>query len=658
MDEASWLEARGADVVIAQWQRSRGHRGMFLSDDVSTQIGTMALVPQVVRAVTVPVIAAGGIADAAGVRAAMALGAAGVQIGTAYLLCPEASTSPLHRAALAGARARTTAVTNVFTGRPARGIVNRIVREIGPMSADAPAFPMAAAAVAALRAHAERAGRDDFTPLWAGQNASGCREVPATALTRTWPRHSRPEPGATAPYNPPMRRAVSIVVIVLGLAVCVAAAQDDTRITPGEFVVEHPTLINLGFEWHVSGDANRNATVEVSFRKAGEASWRQGMPLLRLHGEQVFWRNIFDLTVPNMFAGSILDLEPGTAYEARFVLSDPDGVAGTGRWRDEDRDRPDAAGADAGGGRHGVSTYPVKWRGPKEEPAFESIMCAYNYYCGAGDTAPGGRPRVKPGDTILVHAGTYAYHYEFYANNTTINATTTFEGTAYLTADGTPERPIAIKAAGDGEVVLDGRGNFALFNVKAADYTYFEGITFRNTSIAIWAGTQAIAGAKGLTVKRCRFEDVGMGVFTNYSGSSDFYIADSSFIGRNDPKHLVGWIGEFWQQFENVEGQAFPPVMKSYTAIRLYGPGHVVAHNYVAHFHDGIDTEMYGHPDGSHPIEGPSYPPREFWDRRPNAIDIYGNYITNAHDNSIEMDGSMHNVRVMRNLLINSHRTP
>ena len=149
-----------------------------------------------------------------------------------------------------------------------------------------------------------------------------------------------------------------------------------------------------------------------------------------------------------------------------------------------------------------------------------------------------------------------------------------------------------------------------------------------------------------------------MGVFTNYSGSSDFYIADSVFLGRNDPKHLTGWNGAFWQQFEHVEGQEFPPVMKSYTGIRLYGPGHVVAHNYVADFHDGIDTEMYGMPDGSHPIDGPTYPPREFWDRRPVAIDIYNNYITNAHDNSIEMDGSMHNIRVMRNMLINSASHP
>jgi hypothetical protein len=451
---------------------------------------------------------------------------------------------------------------------------------------------------------------------------------------------------------------VGFTWLVSGPSRPLVAAPGDLNVTPGEFVIENPTLINLGFEWHIDGDANRNARVEVSFRKQGETAWRQAMPLARLHGEQTFQRNVFNIITPNMFAGSILDLEPGTAYEARFVMSDPDGIGGPAANATKIvtvRTRPEPVPATGGKTYH---VYPTKWKGPKIEPAFEGIMCAYNYYCGAGDTAPGGRPRVKPGDTILVHAGTYAYHYEFYANQTTINATTTFEGTYYLTADGTPDRPIAIKAAGDGEVVIDGRGNFNLFNVKAADYNYFEGITFRNTQIAIWAGTQFIAGSKGLAVKRCRFEDVGMGVFSNYSGSSDFYIADSVFIGRNDPVHLTGWNGQFWQQFANVEGQEFPPVMKSYTAIRLYGPGHVVAHNYVAHFHDGIDTEMYGMPDGSHAIDGPNYPPREFWDRRPNAIDIYNNYITNAHDNSIEMDGSMHNIRVMRNMLINSASHP
>ncbi len=436
------------------------------------------------------------------------------------------------------------------------------------------------------------------------------------------------------------------------------AAQDDLKVTPGELVIEHPTLINLGFEWPIDGDANRNASVEVSYRKQGETAWQKALPLVRLHGEQTFQRNVFNLVTPNMFAGSILDLEPGTAYEARFVMADPDGIGGAAANATKVvnvRTRPEPMPAPGGKTYH---VYPTKWQGPKIEPAFEGIMCAYNYWCGAGDTAPGGRPRVKPGDTVLVHAGLYAYHWEFYGNQTTVNATTTFEGTYYLSGKGTAEKPIVIKAAGDGEVIIDGRDNFNLFNVKAADYNYFEGITFRNTKIAIWAGTQFIGGAKGLTVKRCRFEDVGMGVFTNYSGSSDFYIADSVFIGRNDARHLTGWTGTFWQQFEHVEGQEFPPVMKSYTGIRLYGPGHVVAHNYVANFHDGIDTEMYGMPDGSHPIDGPNYPPREFWDRRPTAIDIYNNYITNAHDNSIEMDGSMHNIRVMRNMLINSASHP
>jgi hypothetical protein len=462
-----------------------------------------------------------------------------------------------------------------------------------------------------------------------------------------------------------MKNIRLLIPVSLALCFCATsvderllAAPGDARVTPGELVVEHPTLINLGFEWHIDGDGNRNASVDVSFRKQGETAWRKAMPLLRIQNERVIQPNVFNLVSPNMFAGSILDLEPGTAYEARFVMTDPDGIGGPAANATKTvtvRTRPEPMPATGGKVYH---VYPVGYTGPRTEPSFTGIMCAYNYYCGAGDTAPGGRPRVKPGDIILVHAGTYAYKYEYYANQTTINATTTFEGTYYLTADGTPEKPIVIKAAGDGEVILDGRGNFNLFNVKAADYNYFEGITFKNTSIAIWAGTQFIAGSKGLTVKRCKFDQVGMGVFSNYSGSSDFYIADSTFLGRNDSKHLIGWNGAFWEQFNGVEGQEFPPVMKSYTAIRLYGPGHVVAYNYVADFHDGIDTEMYGMPDGSNANEGPTYPPREFWDRRPTAIDLYNNYITNAHDNSIEMDGSMHNIRVMRNVLINSASHP
>jgi nitronate monooxygenase len=184
LEEARWLEARGVDGIIAQGLEAGGHRGMFLSEDIASQVGTFALLPQVVRAVKVPVIAAGGIADTRGVAAAMALGAAGVQVGTAYLLCPECTTSPLHRAALKSDAAQLTALTNVFSGRPARGIINRIMRELGPMSADAPAFPLAGAALAPLRAKAESLGRSEFSQLWAGQNTSGCEEISAALLTQ------------------------------------------------------------------------------------------------------------------------------------------------------------------------------------------------------------------------------------------------------------------------------------------------------------------------------------------------------------------------------------------------------------------------------------------------------------------------------------------
>jgi nitronate monooxygenase len=184
VEEARQLEARGVDVIIAQGLEAGGHRGMFLTEDLDTQLGTLALVPQIVAAVRVPVVAAGGIADAAGAAAARALGAVAVQVGTAYLLCPEATTRPLHRAALARAAERPTAVTNVFSGRPARGLVNRAIAELGPMSPLAPPFPLAADGVAPLRAAAERQGSDAFTSLWCGQNPSGCKAVPAAEITR------------------------------------------------------------------------------------------------------------------------------------------------------------------------------------------------------------------------------------------------------------------------------------------------------------------------------------------------------------------------------------------------------------------------------------------------------------------------------------------
>ena len=184
VEEALWLESQGVDAVIAQGLEAGGHRGHFLSHDLTRQLGTFALLPQIVSAVKIPVIAAGGIADAAGVKAAMALGAAAVQVGTAYLLCDEATTSPLHRAALKSPVAAHTALTNLFTGRPARGVVNRLMRDLGAISSQAPEFPLATGAIAPLRAAAEKIGSSDFSPLWSGQNASGCREIGAAELTR------------------------------------------------------------------------------------------------------------------------------------------------------------------------------------------------------------------------------------------------------------------------------------------------------------------------------------------------------------------------------------------------------------------------------------------------------------------------------------------
>jgi hypothetical protein len=454
--------------------------------------------------------------------------------------------------------------------------------------------------------------------------------------------------------------SASLLFGLFGICASAAAAGDSNKVTPGELIIDHPTLINLGFEWLIEGDDNRNAKVEVSYRQRGETQWKVGLPLLRLQGERIYQdQGVFDVISPNMFAGSILDLQPDTEYEARFAMSDPDGIGGqNGKIATKTvtvRTRPEPKPYAGGRVFH---VYPTSYKGTRTEPAFEALMCAYNYYCGGGDTVTAGRPRVKPGDTILVHAGLYKYHPEYYTGDRSINATTPFEGTYYLTASGTPEKPIVIKAAGDGEVIFDGNGNFNLFNVKAANYNYFEGLTIRNTDIAIWAGTQFIAGSKGLTVKRCRFENINLGIFTNYSGSSDFYIADSYFIGRDDPNHLLGWIGNFWAQFNGVDGQKFPPILASYTAVRLYGPGHVVAYNYVANFHDGIDIETYGNPDGSHALDGPHYPPREYWDRRPVAIDYYNNYMTNFHDNAFEIDGSMHNIRVMRNMMVNSASHP
>ena len=217
----------------------------------------------------------------------------------------------------------------------------------------------------------------------------------------------------------------------------VQAATAD-RLVLRDFVVEPATLINLGFEWFVDGDANRNATVAVSYRREGETSWNDALPLLRLQGERIAQGRQLDVTSPNMFAGSVLDLEPDTPYEVRLQASDPDGVSGERTKVVRVRTRPEPKPATDGRMFH---VYPPGFKGTKLEPSFDGLMCAYNLTCAGTDWATAGRPRVQPGDTILVHAGVYKYNRLEYTNDATVNRTVPLDGTYYLTADGTAETP-------------------------------------------------------------------------------------------------------------------------------------------------------------------------------------------------------------------------
>lgn len=434
------------------------------------------------------------------------------------------------------------------------------------------------------------------------------------------------------------------------------------NVTAGDFFIETPTLENLGFEWVIGGDENRNASVTVAYREKGARSWREGLPLFRIQNEEVrsiLFTGAFNAVLPNMFAGSIFDLQPDTLYEAQFTLNDPDGVNGEAVRTVEVRTRPEPMPAENGRFFH---VYPFDYEGPREEPAFKGLLSAY--FMSSADYAEftpteGGDwynafpPRVQAGDTILVHAGVYKdqryrYGHELLSGWTEC-CNTTGDGTYYLTAKGTAEKPIVIKAAGDGEVIFDGDGNNNLFNVMAADYHYFEGLTFRNTFIAFEAGLKSIAGAVGLSFKHNTFEDIGIGIHTDWGGSRNFYIADNYFTGRHNPDYLVPWSvspnrpnWEYWSQLPNIIELTNN---QSQFAVKVYGSGHVIAYNSVYNFHDGIDHATYGEPD-----DWPNTPR----DRMPVAIDIYNNDIFNVHDNCVEADGAMYNIRVMRNRCFNS----
>ncbi|MDA1235167.1 MAG: right-handed parallel beta-helix repeat-containing protein [Acidobacteria bacterium] len=420
-------------------------------------------------------------------------------------------------------------------------------------------------------------------------------------------------------------RLIPILTLVL-----TASAFGQNAIQAGRFTVEHPTLLNLGFEWAISGDANRNATVDVQFRKVGDSAWREALPLVRIGGERIFrTREHLEYTVPDGFAGSILNVEPGTEYECRLEMKDPDGTSGetSHTVRVTTRSEPQPYS----GGRT-LHVYPPYWDGEKQEPHFTSLLQAY-YGAGLGDWSVVWERRAQPGDTILMHAGLYKNDRLDYVDP----MMTPFDGTMSLTLKGTPEKPITIKSAGDGEVVFDGDGNFRIFDVMASAYHIFDGLTIRNTDVGIFAGQKEVLGAVGLTVTNCRFEDVGFGVWTEYAGSSDFYIADNIFLGRLPRDVLIGWTGSLWAS----AGPYGSHEMRSYYAVKVYGPGHVIAHNSVAYFHDGIGISTYGTPEADP-------------DRRASSIDIYNNDVHMSGDDYIETDGGVHNIRVFNNRGVNA----
>ncbi len=437
-------------------------------------------------------------------------------------------------------------------------------------------------------------------------------------------------------------RQLLLALIVLG-ALAGAARADDKAVTPGAFIVERPTLLSLGFEWKISGDDNRNAAVAVTYRKAGESQWRPALPLFRMGGEfiagpkpQYGGLNYYNYTVPPAFAGSVLNLQPDTEYEVHFVMSDPDGVHGSSDKTVTVRTRKLPTPATGG---HVYQVYPFSHKAPLGPNEFIGLLAAYYLGADESDHSNVFPPRVRPGDTILVHAGVYKDNRFIYGGFDKSIETygTSFDGTYYLTANGTPEKPIVIKAAGDGEVVFDGDRNDTLFNLLAANYNYFEGITVRNTNVGFLLGIKDITGADGFTLIRSRAINVGRVVRDDWAKSKDYYIADNVFLGRHDPEHITSWIGgDVWGKYPG-----YPAPITSEYAVKVYGQGHVVAHNYVANFHDAIDNATFGNPSDK---------PEEYG----ASVDFYGNDMFNITDNCIELDGGVHNMRAFDNRCVNT----
>ena len=401
-------------------------------------------------------------------------------------------------------------------------------------------------------------------------------------------------------------------------------AQKANIVKPGEFVAEPTTLHCAGFEWKIFNDTNRNAIVQVSYRKKGDLEFKSVMPLMRLGSEKIYGHDQrWIYTTPDMFAGSIFNLEEATDYECRFSLTDPDDPAVIYEEKQTITTRKEPQPYTDGNIYH---VYPVDYKGERIEPAFTGLNEAYYGKGNTGDWWVVPEARVKAGDILLVHAGLYQGDLLNYVDPLALN----FHGAYVFTQKGTPDKPIVIKSAGDGEVIFDGSGAYRLFDIMAGDYHYFEGLTIRNTQIAFYGGLKNVKGCSGLTVKNCRLEDVGIGVMTHSEESKNYYIADNIFIGRHNPDVLHGW-----------HGLSDPTPLNSYYAIKVYGQGHVICHNTISYFHDGICVDTHGLP-------------HEEKDKKCLSIDIYRNDIFNMSDDFIEADGGIHNIRVFENRGFNS----
>ena len=417
--------------------------------------------------------------------------------------------------------------------------------------------------------------------------------------------------------------------IVLSLFLA-ASSYGQNSVTAGRLHVDPPTLENLGFLWSINGDANRNGQVSVEYRQTVETAWRQALPLLRIGGEQIGRdRENLKYIVPDGFAGSILNLTPGTEYDIRLTLSDPDGASGeTTRTPEAAHTRRTASlfrrayaaclfaraqRPAAGTGIHWHSGSLLRRRAGRLERRLGAEGQTGRYVAGSRRALPPGTPQLRR------------------------SAGGALRGDIRSDPEGHVDKPITIKAAGDGEVVFDGAGNHVLFDVMGTSHHIFDGITFRNTDVAMLAGKKELAGATNLTVRNCRFENVGFGIWTEYAGSREFYIADNLFLGRDDRYRLVGWTGPRWGDI----GPYSSHLLTSYYAVKVYGPGHIIAHNAIAYFHDGIGISTYGTPEAD-------------LDRQAAAIDIYNNDLHMLNDDFVETDGGVRNIRVYRNRGVNA----